>query len=362
MKQKARQANIELLRIVAMLMVVMLHYLTKGEATVSMVENLGPLNMILWFIKALCVVAVNVYVLISGYFLLEAKWKVSRLVSLWLQMMFYSLGVPLVCFVLGVGEIKQWGLYDWINVVFPIQMEHYWFITAYFVLYILVPVLSAGVKQLNQKQHGWIIAGLLLVISVPKSVLPIGIPTDRYGYDFGWFICLFLIAAYLRMYGIPVFNRKRTAFAIYLAAVLGIWGISLVCAVLTRKGLSFTHMMNMTYSYNYLLVVIAAVALFYVFKYIEIPQGKVSYLICRISSYNLGVYLLHENMAIRTKWQFLLGIENVKGGVEIFPHMIFSVIAVFIAGVLVDYVRDCFFKSMAGIWKKCFAGKIAEHK
>ena len=150
MKQKARQANIELLRIVAMLMVVMLHYLTKGEAAVSLVENSGALNMILWFIKALCVVAVNVYVLISGYFLLEAKWKVSRLVSLWLQMMFYSLGVPLVCLLLVVGDIKQWGLYDWINVVFPIQMEHYWFATAYILLYLFVPVLSAAVQKMEK--------------------------------------------------------------------------------------------------------------------------------------------------------------------------------------------------------------------
>ena len=96
MKQRTRQANMELLRIVAMLMVVVLHYLIKGGATPSLVEDTGIINLITWYLSALCIAAVNVYVLISGYFLLEAKWKVSRLISLWFQMMFYSIGVPLL--------------------------------------------------------------------------------------------------------------------------------------------------------------------------------------------------------------------------------------------------------------------------
>ena len=82
MKVKARQANIELLRIIAMLMVVTLHYLIKGQATVSLVSDTGILNLLLWFLKALCIVTINVYVLISGYFLLEARWKISRLLRI----------------------------------------------------------------------------------------------------------------------------------------------------------------------------------------------------------------------------------------------------------------------------------------
>lgn len=362
MKGKARQANIELLRIIAMLMVVVLHYLIKGGAAVSLAENFSAINIVLWFVKALCIVTINVYVLISGYFLLEAKWRISRLVNLWFQTMFYSIGVPVVCLVLRTGDVEHWGMYDWVNVLFPVQMEHYWFISAYIVLYLFIPILGTGVKHLNKQQHKWIIVGLLLVFSVPKTILPISIPTDRYGYDFGWFMCLFMIAAYIRLYGFPVFNRKRTSFVIYLAAVLGIWGISVVCAALSRRGLSFEYMMNMAYCYNHLLVLIAAVALFYVFIYIQIPQGVISKIICKISPYTLGVYLLHENLAVRAKWQFWAGIESVRDGFGIFGHMIVTVIAVFIAGVVVDYVRDCIFKAAVNLWKKRFAGKIAENK
>lgn len=362
MKGKARQANIELLRMIAMIMVVALHYLVKGGAAVSLADDFSARNMIFWLIKAFCIVAVNTYVLISGYFLLEAKWEISRLVKLWFQTIFYSVGIPLVCLSLGAGDVTQWSMYDWLNVLFPIQMEHYWFITAYVILYIMVPVLSEGVKHLSRKQHVWVIAGLLAVFSLPKTILPVFIPIDRYGYDFGWFLCLFLIAAYIRLYGISLFNRKIISFAVYAAAVFGIWGISIVCALLSRKGLPLTYMMDMVYCYNHILVLIAAIALFYGVKYIRIPDGAVSNMICRVSGYTLGVYLLHENLAVRTRWQFWAGMERVREGFAIFPHMLITVTAVFAAGIVVDYVRECIFKAVVQIWKKVFAGKAAKSK
>ena len=360
MKGKTRQANIELLRIVAMFMVVVLHYLVKGQAAVSLVDNPSVLNHVLWLVKALCIVTINVYVLISGYFLLKATWKISRVITLWLQTLVYSVGVPVVCLLLGMEEIREWGIYDWINVIFPVQMEHYWFITAYVVMYLLVPVLSAGVKHMNQKQHLWVIVGLLCVFSLPKSILPIYIPTDRYGYDFGWFVCLFLIAAYLRLYGISWLNQKRKAFAIYAIGILGIWCISVVCGFLARKGMPLAYMMDMAYCYNHLLVLIASVALFMGFLQVEMSSGKLTNIIHRVAPYTLGVYLLHENLALRTKWQFWAGVEAVRDTWSVMPHMIFTAIAVFIAGVMVDVVRACLFKSIEKTYKKLFASKTAK--
>ena len=103
-------------------------------------------------------------------------------------------------------------------------------------------------------------------------------------------------------------------------------------------------------------------ALFYVFRYVKIPQGKVSNFICKISSYSLGVYLLHENLAVRTQWQFWMGIEQVKSGFGIIPHMLLTVFAVFAAGVMVDFVRECIFKVVQRVWKHVFAGRIAGAK
>ena len=360
MKGKVRQANIELLRITAMIMVVMLHYFVKGGAEVSLVENTGAVNLLTWAFKGLCVVTINVYILISGYFLLEARWKISRVITLWLQMYVYSVGIPVVCYIFGLADVREWGIYDWINVIFPVQMEHYWFVTAYIIMYFFAPLLSAGVKQLTKKQHQLVIGGLLLIFSVPKTILPVLIPTDQYGYDFGWFLCLFVIAAYIRMYGIPILSKKSKAFAVYIGSVALMWMVSVLCGILSRKGLPLDYMMDMVYCYNYFLVLVASVGLFYTFQYIRIPEGKVAKLICGISPYVLGVYLLHENIAVRNMWPFWFGIEKVRDSFAMFPHMFITVVAVFIAGVMIDFVRDCIFKFFIRTWKKAFAGKTAK--
>ena len=77
-----RQLNYEILRIVAMLMIVCLHYLSKS----GLLGNPSRANMTLtayfaWFIEAFCLVAVNVYVLISGYFGAEKVFKAEEKTS-----------------------------------------------------------------------------------------------------------------------------------------------------------------------------------------------------------------------------------------------------------------------------------------
>ena len=66
-----RQANFELMRIAAMLMIISLHYLVKGGAAVSFPFSAkeNPVGVLAWLIEAFCIVAVNCYVLLSGFFL-----------------------------------------------------------------------------------------------------------------------------------------------------------------------------------------------------------------------------------------------------------------------------------------------------
>jgi len=345
MKTKNRQANFELLRIIAMLMVVTMHYLMKGNVASSMAEDGSVVNLLTWFIQSACIVAVNVYVLISGYFLVTAEWKISRLLKLVLQILCYSIGVPLVCLCLGVGNVAQWSVYDWGVAIFPLQMEHYWFATAYIVLYLLVPILSVAVQKMEKKQLQVTIGVLVLFFSVGKSIIPILIPTDRYGYDFGWFICLFLIAAYIRLYGIQFLNNTRKALIIYLILVVTIFAYSAGLGWLTRSyDLPLSYAMDMVHCYNHILVLGASVALFCGIRYFRIPKGNFSKIVCAVAPYTFGVYLLHENIAIRQLWQSWFGVESVKGSFMFLPHMLITVLVVFVISIIVDYVRSIVFQ------------------
>ena len=340
-----RQSNFEILRVLAMAMIVAMHFMLKGGIAVPMSDDGSITNHLAWIIEAFCIVAANCYVLISGYFLVETQWKLKKLISLVAQVLFYSLLIPLACLLFGIGNVSEWSVYEWIFAILPLQMDHYWFATSYVLLFMLVPVLAPGVKQLSKKQLQITIGVLLVYYCVIKSLSPILLSTDNYGYDLGWFICLFLIAAYIRLYGIPFFERTTKSLCIYLISCVGIFGISAIAGFICRKTGALKYYMDMPYCYNYFLTLIGSVALFYVFKQMKVKEeGVVTTLLCRMSPYTFGVYLLHENLAIRNLWPAWLGVEGVKGRPLFVLQMLFAVVIVFAFGIVIDFVRMKLFK------------------
>lgn len=356
--EKKRQANFELLRIVAMMMVIVLHYIVKGKMSVKLSVDGSIANHMWWLIQGFCNVAVNVYILISGYFLVKSQWRISKLVKLVCQVLFYSIVVGLVMYGIGkasvsvpflaaiferAGVATSYNFSNWLNIILPIEYEHYWFATAYVVMYMLSPILAVAVKELPQNQLKAVIVALLCFFCIPKSINPYLIPTDAYGYDFGWFICLFLIAGYIRCYGIRLFSSKSKSLLIYVLSTIANWGVCAVTGAICRNTGKLEYYMDMTYAYNYILVLISSVALFYAWTYIDIKEGKFANLVCNVAPYTFGVYLLHENVGIRLIWPYLLGADRVNGfGLQIL-HMLLSVVVVFAIGCIVDWIRSKLF-------------------
>lgn len=342
-----RQSNFEILRVLAMAMIVAMHFMLKGGIAIPLSEDGSAVNHLAWMIEAFCIVAANCYVLIGGYFMVETQWKLKKLILLVAQVLFYSLLVPIVCLLMEIGDVSQWSVYEWIFAVLPLQMDHYWFATSYVLLFMLVPVLAPGVKQLSKKQLQITIGVLLFYDCVIKSLSPILLSTDNYGYDLGWFICLFLIAAYIRLYEIPFFEGMKKSISIYLISCVGIFGISAIAGFICRKTGALKYYMDMPYCYNYFLTLIGSVALFYVFKQMKVKEeGVLTTLLCRIAPYTFGIYLFHENLAIRNLWPAWLGVEGVKGSTLFVLQMVFAIVVVFVFGIIVDFVRKKLFGSL----------------
>ncbi len=342
---KQRMANMELLRIVAMLMVIMLHFLGKGGILSELTGTIDGTERTAWILESFCAVAVNVYMLISGFFLVESRFKVSRVLGLVLQALFYSILVPVVlvlCGVLSPGEIT---FYQLLYYVFPTQMEHYWFLTAYVVIYLLSPLLGIAVHHMDKKQHGLVLAGLLVLVSLGKSLLPVRLEMDEFGYDAIWFMCVYLVAAYIRLYGIPFFKNKRISLACYILGCVGIFGITMVLNFCYVKWDVFGYFLKSAYHYNHILNLFASLALFYVFYYIRIQEGKVSRLICKMAPYTFGVYLLHEQTEIKYLWPVWLGAEKAATPLRLMGYAFLAVILVFVVGIVVDMIRALIFNT-----------------
>lgn len=86
--KKTRQSNLELLRIVSMLLVMLVHYLPEREPATTEMVIIRPLKAFLNFeLKSVSFICVHCFILISGYF--GIRWKWNSFLSLIFQILFW---------------------------------------------------------------------------------------------------------------------------------------------------------------------------------------------------------------------------------------------------------------------------------
>jgi surface polysaccharide O-acyltransferase-like enzyme len=334
----SRLANMELLRCVAMMMVVVLHYLGKGGilADLSETGNTGY-GMAAWVLECFAIVAVNSYMLLSGYFAKKAEFKLSRLVRLYVQVWLYSVVIGFLAYFIGIYPAEEFSVHYVLTLIFPITMGHYWFMSAYVLMYILIPLLGAGLRSMNRKQMQAAIILLLLFNCILKSVIPARLEMDAQGYDCLWYLCMFVIGLYISRFGAQI-TRASQGAALYIAGVALTFGeLMLLHLVYVRTG-SFGHIMKISIEYNHIFPLIASLGLFTMFININL-KGKISDIILKLGPYTLGVYLLHENIAVRYEWQKWLGAERINSVTALLLWTAAAVITVFAAGIAIDFVR-----------------------
>ena len=345
-QHKKRMVNIEVLRLLAMMMVVSLHYLGKGELLEDLKGPLSAKGHLAWLIESFSIAAVDVYVLISGYFLVETGFRCKRLISLVLQVMFYTCLMPVILIGTGMLSAGEITFYDILQCVFPTNMLYHWFVSAYVLMFLFTPVLNAAVHGMKKKQLQAAIIILLIMESLSKTVIPVRLELDNLGYDAYWLMVVYLIAAYIRLYGIPFLEKKEgkgnRAVLCYIGACFGIYMLTMLIRKAHLVTGQFEYFIESAYGYNHLLTIGAAVALFYVFK--NLRSKHLPDMICKITPCSFGVYLLHEQMNIRYVWPFWLGADKCDSAFSLLWHWALAIVIVMLIGLAVDYARSLLFK------------------
>jgi len=344
MSSVKRKSNFEWLRVLAMGMIITLHYLFKGGIIVNPTNDFSGKSVVLWLLASFCICAVNTYILISGYFLVETGFKLNRLIGLVIQVLEYSMIILVVMMILGMVRLSDLSLYSLVGYLFPIGTEEYWFVTAYFAMYLMAPVMAKGVKALTQKELQILIVVLLSLTSIEKSILPMLLPGDAYGYDFIWFMTLFIVAAYIRLYGIRFLEGHRgRSVLVYVAASVFIWAAGLLFSYAGYStGIdTLSHYADIVFHYNYLPVLVSSIGLFYIFKNSVFNEEGIPAGVSRqLGRLTFGVYLLHEHPEVRYMWPKWLGVSTDRGLAATVLHWLMCLVVVYAAGLLVEYVRS----------------------
>lgn len=341
-QKRKRSANFELLRIVAMLMVITLHYLGESGVLLPYGETTAN-SAIAWILEAFCYGAVNLYMLISGYFLVSGKFHLDKVVKLWLQVFFYSAGIWAI-YKIGGFLPEKWDNAYYVNFCFlPITAKHYWFATNYILLYLISPFLALVARKLSKRNLQCLIGVLLFFFArIWELFLPMSYPLDDRGYGITWFVCLFFVAAYIRLH-VPE-NKKKWPFLLtYVASSLCI-GISYYAiGKLAQVTGRFEVYKDVFYEYNGPLVVLGSVALFLFFRNLDVKESKLTSFWTSVGGLTFGVFLFHEHVFLNGYWHSFWKVNQFFETPYFVLHVVGTVLAIFVVGIVIEKIRTLLF-------------------
>lgn len=339
-----RESNLDLLRIVSMLLIIFLHSIDHSGVLEAAEVAALPGYAYVRFMYALTQVCVNCYVLISGYFLVNSKFRLQKLAVLWLEVVFYSLVIKAIFMAAGYTPFS---LISLISCFFPILTGRYWFITIYFGLYLVSPFLNLAIHAMNQKQHTALNLLLFALFSVWISLWPsmAGMNAGG-GYGLAWFVVLYFAAAWFRLYYHPTgkLALKIACFIVIpvLVALVSVLGKCTDIGIIQRVSGNW-------YRYDAVPSYLATLCLFTAFLNIKIRSNYLCHAITLIAPSTFGVYLIHAHANFSPwSWEMLNLPQHLHSA--LFPLIqIGAVVAIFVFCVLIDLVR----KNTVGKLEQC---------
>jgi len=284
---KGRNYGIDFLKSFSMLMIVMLHVLGVGGILAGQ-GNYPPAGTADWLLETANMCAVNCFGLVSGYVLCRGRYRRSRIVSLWLRVVFESLVVTVLFAVFMPGSTQR---HDWICVFTPVLHNIYWYFTAYFALFFFVPYINKMLATLTDREMTLLALSTVFLFTIMQNFANLDLFNLNGGYSFLWLLCLYILGAYLRRTD-PGKNIKSFWFlAGYFLCVIIAWAL-----------MKFLNNSNMI-SYVSPFILLAAVFLLLFFRRLPFSPSAPHKFVSMLSRTSFGVYIIHTNPLI---WRNLL--------------------------------------------------------
>lgn len=331
-----RNYNFDLLKVIAMLMIVLVHSFSHGGLRDGLVP--GTLNYYVGnLIYAPGLVSTNCFVLVSGYFLCTSTFKLKKLLSIWAQVVFYSLVVYLVCCVFDSSLLS---VKELIKSTLAVSCRRYWFATDYVLLYMFFPFLNCTIQGMDRRKHMTCCCVLILIFTVMHNVVFFSdFSGVNNGYSFLWMCVVYILAAYMRLY-VPVRVKHQKWM---LPAFFGLI-ILTAASCFVADGLLSGSLRSLFYSRNSILLLPASLCLFQYFRGVTVTGKKTVAIVKAVLPMVFGVYLIHDHATLRPLlWEYL-GIKQYYDSPLMLPVVLLCVLGIFLLCIVLDWIRQKAFK------------------
>lgn len=339
---KARESGIELLRILAAAGVVFSHYCNEGGI---FSDSIGGGNyLILSLIRSFTISSVDIFVLITGYFLCATnKRSIGKPLGLLLQVVFYALVIYVVLMLCGVESFSVKHL---VGKLVPAN----WFITLYVVLFLISPYINVVINNFTEKDWKVFLITVLTFFSICPMILGVtesfGYPLDSLstightgnaaGYSLINFITLYCVGAYIRLCDITEKVSAKVTIIIATACAIILWLMRMIPINSTPW-----HIAGW---YDNIFCIVLAASLFITFKKIQISNGIIN----AVAKAALSVYIIHYSLFVLVN-----PVKTLQLPVYLtLLHILLFIIFTFVVALVLFHLYNLLFKRLIKILDK----------
>lgn len=322
-KANERLSNIELLRIIAMTLVLVVH---ADSFSLGCPQDATSINSITRMVfQCLAVTCVDIFVLISGWFGINPTIKgAAKYLFQWL---FFSIGIYVCMTLWGHIPFNKEGFTN----CFIFNIGGYWFVGSYLILYFLSPVLNAGINNIKREQLKWIIIIFFLFQSIFSWCF---LHSEfAHGYSTISFIGLYLLARYIKIYQPSFINYKRIYYLITFGGLILLNTVFLGIAIFLHRGGIPTRIMMF---YDTPTTIMASLALLLFFSKLDIRSRFVNW----VASSCFAVYLLHTHYLLLGKYADIVRhLYDTYYGVKTLIMIGAFIVLTFMISIIIDQIR-----------------------
>lgn len=336
---RGRNSSIELLRIIAMFTIIAHHYAIHSGVLQSVSPHYLKMNTLFLQIFGMWgKTAVNIFVLITGFFMCEKELTFERYLKLISPVMFYGWIASSIKLLIGCESISLGNLVTGFLAPFDIlvrQSES--FVPAYLWMYLFIPMINVYIRSSTRHNLLCCILILLAMFSGCGTLLNANVFHAVF-----WYITLYLVGAFVRKYPFVWMcdNRYTIPFLLILicASVFSVFGFDILGYYLGRPTWDPYSFMSDSHK---ILAFATSLFAFCAFKNLKIPYIR---FINTVATTVFGILLIHDTSW--GVWRGYLWCDLIKVPVAFSFHIVAfvgyslaSVLLIFITCSVVDYIR-----------------------
>lgn len=334
-RQSERESGIELLKIIAMLLIVLNHLIQSlTEVNLNMpfsdyvldinssTTNLA--NLLLAVLRISGCLGNDLFVVCSAWFFLNSKGSSKKkVVFLIIDIWAVSVLIFAVTYLCGCDLDRD----ETLKQFFPTANANNWFLTCYILFYLIHPFLNKIIYELKKQTMLITTLTLVLLYSLLNFFRPWFFNGNLfYMTDLIVWIMIYFVVAYMKLYAA---DAAASPMINVISLIIGLAGQALCTCAINLMGLKWDMFNGKLLYFNYggsPFVILTALAALNLVRHMHFKNRFINY----ISGLSLLIYLIHENVIIAFQYRPYIFIY-------IYQHFGYSHILLWLFAVLIAY-------------------------